>query len=38
MYNIINFVISFGAMQGLIIGVFLLIKDFKLKQSNLRPV
>tara|TARA_R110002033_G_scaffold171172_2_gene216900 strand:+ start:56 stop:1120 length:1065 start_codon:yes stop_codon:yes gene_type:complete len=33
LYNIINFVISFGAMQGLIIGVFLLIKGFKLKQD-----
>lgn len=32
MYNIINFVISFGAMQGLIIGVFLLIKGCKLKE------
>jgi len=34
MYNIINFVISFGAMQGLIIGVFLLIKGYKSKQEN----
>lgn len=34
MYNIINFVISFGAMQGLVIGVLLLIKGFKLKQGN----
>ncbi|MBW1294835.1 helix-turn-helix domain-containing protein [Aquimarina litoralis] len=33
MYNIINFVISFGAMQGLIIGVFLLVKGLKLKQD-----
>lgn len=34
MQNIINFVISFGALQGLIIGVLLLIKAFKLKQEN----
>ena len=33
MYNIINFVISFGAIQGLIIGVFLLIKGCKLKED-----
>ena len=33
MYYIVNFVISFGALQGLIIGVFLLIKGFKLKQE-----
>ncbi len=35
MYSIINFVISFGALQGLIIGIFLLIKGFKLKQDLL---
>jgi AraC-like DNA-binding protein len=34
MQNIINFVISFGALQGLIIGVLLLIKAFKFKQEN----
>ncbi|MGB5383723.1 MAG: helix-turn-helix domain-containing protein [Lutimonas sp.] len=34
MYTIINFVISFGAMQGLIIGIFLLIKGYKSKQEN----
>ncbi len=34
MYNIINFVISFGAMQGLIIGIFLLMKGYKLRQEN----
>ncbi|WP_350287220.1 helix-turn-helix domain-containing protein [uncultured Croceitalea sp.] len=33
MYGIINFVISFGAMQGFIIGVYLLIRGFKLKQD-----
>ena len=33
MYNIVNFIISFGALQGLIIGVFLLIKGLKLKQE-----
>ena len=33
MYNIINFIISFGAMQGLIIGFFLLLKGYKLKQE-----
>ena len=30
-----NFVISFGALQGLIIGLFLAIKSIKLKQENL---
>ena len=33
MYNIINFVISFGAVQGLIVGVLLLIKGFRLKEG-----
>lgn len=35
MYQIINFIISFGALQGLIVGVFLLIKGFKSKQGKL---
>lgn len=34
MYDIINFVISFGALQGFIIGVFLLTKSFKSKQEK----
>lgn len=34
MYDIINFVISFGAMQGFIIGVLLLIKSFKSKHEK----
>ena len=34
MYYIINFVISFGALQGLIIGLLLLIKGFKSKQES----
>ena len=33
MYNIINFVISFGALQGLIIGVLLFMKALRLKQN-----
>ncbi len=35
MYKVINFIISFGALQGLIIGVLLLIKGFKSKQEKL---
>lgn len=34
MFNLINFTISFGAIQGLIIGVLLLIKGCKLKQES----
>tara|TARA_R110002073_G_scaffold145532_5_gene297706 strand:+ start:5974 stop:7020 length:1047 start_codon:yes stop_codon:yes gene_type:complete len=34
LYDIINFVISFGALQGFIIGVFLLTKSFKSKQEK----
>lgn len=33
MYNVINFLISFGALQGFIIGVFLLQKGFRQKQE-----
>ncbi|EZH74290.1 hypothetical protein ATO12_15605 [Aquimarina atlantica] len=35
MYKVINFIISFGTLQGLIIGVLLLIKGFKSKQEKL---
>lgn len=35
MYKVIDFIISFGALQGLIVGIFLLIKGFKSKQENI---